>query len=324
MSRILVFGGAGYIGSHTCKRLAEAGHEPVTFDNLCEGHRDFVKWGPMIEADITDADAVRSAIAREHPEAIIHFAARSIVPDSLTDPGGYYRTNVTGSLNILEAARDCGGVPIVFSSSCAVYGAPARLPIREDTPKSPASPYGRSKLFVEEILTDFSAAHGLRSMALRYFNACGADPTGEIGERHRNETHLIPRAIFSALGRVADFRVFGDDYDTPDGSAIRDYIHVADLADAHVRACEYLLAGGQSDALNIGSGHGCSVFEIVRAVEAAGAGRVPLEIAPRRPGDPPELVADTTRAQDVLGFSPRHSDLETIIETALAWHRKDA
>ena len=278
----------------------------------------------MIEADITDAGAVRAAITRERPEAIIHFAARSIVPDSLSDPGGYYRTNVTGSLNILEAARDCGGVPIVFSSSCAVYGAPARLPIKEDTPKSPASPYGRTKLFVEEMLADFAAAHGLRSMALRYFNACGADPDGEIGERHRNETHLLPRAIFSALGRVADFMVFGDDYDTPDGSAIRDYIHVADLADAHVRACEYLLGGGRSEALNIGSGHGFSVFEIVRAVEAAGAGSVPLEIAPRRAGDPPELVADTKRAREVLGFSPRYSDLETIIKTALAWHRKDA
>ncbi len=324
MGRILVFGGAGYIGSHTCKRLAEAGHEPVTFDNLCEGHRDFVRWGPLIEADITEDAAVRDAIARHRPDAIIHFAARSIVPDSLADPGGYYSTNVAGSLNILEAARDCGGVPIVFSSSCAVYGAHVRLPIREDSPRAPASPYGRTKQIVEDMLADFSAAHGLRSVALRYFNACGADPAGEIGERHRNETHLIPRAILAAMGRLDDFRVYGDDYDTPDGSAIRDFIHVNDLAEAHLRACDYLLAGGASDALNIGSGQGYSVFEIIRAVEAAGAGRVPLETAPRRAGDPPELVADTTRAREILGFTPRHSDLGTIIETALAWHRKEA
>ncbi len=322
MGKILVFGGAGYIGSHTCKALTCEGFQPVVFDDLSEGHRDFVKWGPLVKADIRHPEAVRSAIAEHRPEAIIHFAALTSVPDSVSDPGRYYATNVSGSLNIIAAAGEAGNIPVVFSSSCAVYGMPEEVPISETCPTAPITPYGRGKLMVEEILADFDAAHGLRSVALRYFNACGADPQGEIGESHRNETHLIPRAILAALGRIGDFRVFGDDYDTPDGSAIRDYIHVSDLADAHVRACRHLLNGGKSARVNVGSGRGFSVFEIIRAVEAAGAGRVPLKLAPRRAGDPPRLVADTGMAKQLLGFSARHSDLETVIETALAWHRK--
>lgn len=320
--KVLVFGGAGYIGSHTCKALAQAGFKAVVFDNLSEGYRDFVRWGPLIEADILDASAVMKAIGDVKPAAIVHFAALAYVGESVTDPAKYYRNNVAGSLNIADAARLAGNVPIVFSSTCATYGVPRAVPIREDTPQNPINPYGRTKLAVEWLLDDFANAYGLRSVCLRYFNACGADPDGNVGEAHRDETHLIPRAIFSAMGRISDFSIFGGDYPTPDGSPIRDYIHVADLAEAHVLALKYLLSGGVSEKVNIGTGKGVSVFQLIDRLEAVTGLPVPRTLGPRRAGDPPALVADAGKARALLGFAARHSDLDSILTSAWAWHMR--
>ena len=318
--KVMVFGGAGYIGSHTCKWLKSSGFEPIVFDNLCEGHREFVKWGELIEGDIRDREAVDAALARTQPDLIIHFAAFAYVGESVQDPAKYYDNNVLGALNIADAARQGGNIPIVFSSTCATYGMPATDRIAEDTPQAPINPYGRTKLVVEQILKDFHTAYGLPSVCLRYFNACGADPDREIGEAHRIETHLIPRAILAALGQIDDFQVFGDDYDTPDGSAVRDYVHVNDLAEGHVAACRYLIDGGATDQFNIGTGTGYSVFEIINAVETAAGRPVPHTISPRREGDPPVLVADPAKSKAILGFEASFSSLENITATALAWH----
>jgi UDP-arabinose 4-epimerase len=323
MKKILVFGGAGYIGSHTCLALAAKGYQPVVFDNLCEGHREFVRWGELIEADILDQNAISSAFQSVKPAAAVHFAALAYVGESVLAPAKYYRTNVVGSLNIVEQARCNGNVPIVFSSSCATYGDPKSLPIVETTRQEPISPYGRTKLVAEQILSDYDSAYGLPHVCLRYFNACGDDPDLQIGERHHVETHIIPRAILSALGKLDDFMIFGGDYDTPDGSPVRDYVHVLDLAQAHVLAIEHLLNGGPSEQFNIGSGTGVSVFELVAALERIIGRSVPLSIAPRRPGDPPILVADTSKAKQILGFSAQHSGLDTILQTAIAWHRNE-
>ena len=322
MSRILVFGGAGYIGSHTCKALAEAGFEPVVFDNLSEGHREFVRWGELITADIRDRDAVFTAYARCRPAAAIHFAALAYVGDSVSDPEKYYQNNVAGSLHIIEAARQAGNVPLIFSSSCATYGFPKALPISEDTVQRPISPYGRSKLMVEQILADYQSAYGFPSVCLRYFNACGSDPQGELGEWHRVETHIIPRAILSALRRIDDFRIYGDDHDTPDGSQIRDFVHVADLANAHVQATSYLLEGGASASFNIGSGRGVSVFEVIAELSRITGLLIPNSIGKRRLGDPPALVADPAKARAELDFQVRYSGLETILRTAFDWHQR--
>ncbi|MEM8793680.1 MAG: UDP-glucose 4-epimerase GalE [Pseudomonadota bacterium] len=323
MSNVLVFGGAGYIGSHACKLLAARGFTPVVFDNLSEGHRDFVKWGDLIVGDIANLDSVTSAIETVAPAAAIHFAAYAYVGESVTDPAKYYRNNIAGSLNVIEAARAAGNLPLIFSSTCAIYGLPDRDVIDETLPKAPINPYGRTKWVVEQALSDFSEAYGLRSVSLRYFNASGADEEGEIGEAHRDETHLIPRAILSGLGRLDDFHVFGDDYETPDGSAVRDYIHVTDLAEAHVAACEYLLDGGNTDQFNVGVGQGYSVLEIVDAVSRHLETPVPHKIVPRRAGDPPALIANPEKIRQRLGFETRHSSLENIISTAVAWHRKN-
>ena len=323
MGRVIVFGGAGYIGSHTCKELKANGMEPVAFDNLSEGYADFVKWGELIVGDIRDADAVKTAIAEVAPVAGIHFAAHAYVGESVTNPAKYYDNNLLGSLTIARAAQDAGNLPLIFSSTCAIYGDPGQSAIHEELPKAPINPYGHSKLMVEQILKDFSAAYDLRSVCLRYFNASGDDAAGETGEAHREETHLIPRAVLAGLGKIDDFSIFGTDYDTPDGSAVRDYIHVTDLARAHVAACRYLLEGGPSNQFNVGVGHGYSVFEIVEAVAAALGHHVPHKIMPRRAGDPPRLVADPSKIRRVLGFEARHSDLANIIETAVAWHRRN-
>ncbi len=320
--KVLVFGGAGYIGSHTCKVLAEQGFAPVVFDNLSEGYRDFVQWGDLIEADILDLDAVRAALRTVRPAALIHFAAFAYVGESVADPAKYYRNNVAGSLNIADAARLEGNVPVIFSSTCATYGIPAKVPIDENTPQNPINPYGRTKLMVETILDDCGAAYGLKSVCLRYFNACGADPEGAVGEAHRDETHLIPRAIFSLMGTIKDFAIFGGDYDTPDGSPIRDYIHVLDLAEAHVLALKHLLAGGPSEKINIGTGTGYSVFELIDRLEAVTGRPVPRTVGPKRAGDPPSLVADASKAKALLGFAPRHSDLDTVLRTAYDWHMR--
>lgn len=319
---VLVIGGAGYIGAHTCKALAGAGYRPVTFDNLSTGHRDFVRWGPLVEGDIRDAGAVAEAVERHGAAAAIHFAACAYVGESVTDPAKYYDNNVAGTLALLEGLRRAGCEKLVFSSTCAVYGQPEEVPIRETTRPEPVNPYGRSKRMVEQILADYRAAYDLRFVALRYFNACGADPDGEIGELRDPETHLVPRALMALQGYIDDFMVFGSDFPTPDGTAIRDYIHVADLADAHVAALRLLLDGHEGGTYNLGTGQGYSVKEVLDAVARETGERLPDVKGPRRPGDPAELVADPARARDSLGFTPRHSDLDTVIRTAWAWHRK--
>jgi UDP-arabinose 4-epimerase len=320
--KVLVTGGAGYVGSHACKALARAGFVPVTYDNLSNGHEWAVRYGPLERGDILDRQALDVAIARHAPVAVLHFAALAYVGVSVSDPATYYRNNVAGSLNLLEAMKDAGIGAIVFSSTCATYGVPPPAPISEGTPQHPINPYGATKLVVEWMLRDFAHAYGLRYAALRYFNASGADPDNEIGEAHFPETHLIPLALDAASGRGGELSVFGDDYDTPDGTCIRDYIHVSDLADAHVLALEALLAGMASNAFNLGNGNGFSVRDVLGAIRRATGLEVPHRIAPRRAGDPALLVADASRARDVLGWRPRHDDLDEIIRTAWAWHQK--
>ncbi len=322
MIPVLVTGGAGYIGSQTCKALSRAGYQPIVLDNLVYGHEWAVRWGPLAVGDIGDRACLDAVIARYRPQAVIHFAAFAYVGESVRDPGRYYRNNVAGTLSLLEALRDHGIHHLIFSSTCAIYGIPDQLPITEDHPQCPINPYGASKLMVERMLGDFAQAHGLNWVALRYFNAAGADPEGELGEDHHPETHLIPLAIRAALGQGPELQVFGDDYPTPDGSCIRDYIHVADLAEAHVLALAYLRAGGESGTLNLGTGRGHSVFEVIAAVERLAGCAVPRSIGPRRPGDPPVLYADASRARDQLGWRPRYPELETIIDHAWRWHQQ--
>ena len=318
--RVLVVGGAGYIGSHTAKALHQAGYTPVVFDNLSMGHRWAVKWGPLVEGDILDPLALCAAL-QDGVQAVIHFAANAYVGESMEQPGKYFRNNVVGTLNLLEAMREAGVRHIVFSSSCATYGIPQQVPIAETHPQDPINPYGESKRMGERLLRWFGECHGLRWVALRYFNAAGADPEGELGEVHEPETHLVPLVIGAALGSRPPVRVFGTDYPTPDGTAIRDYIHVVDLAQAHVRALEYLWEGGASDAFNLGTGTGHSVRQVIGTVERVGGREVPFVEAPRRSGDPPELVADTAKAKRVLGWQARW-DLEGIVKTAWRWHSR--
>lgn len=319
---ILVTGGAGYIGSHTCKALSAAGFEPVVYDNLTLGHKDFVRWGPLVVGDTRDPAQVAEAIRAHKISAVIHFAALSSVGDSVADPASYYGNNVGGLLGLLQGMTDAGCGAIVFSSTAAVYGEAKVSPILETAPTEPVNAYGRSKLMCEQILDDCRAAYGLKAIALRYFNASGADPEGEIGELRRNETHLIPRAMMSLQGHIDDFQVFGSDFPTPDGTAIRDYIHVSDLADAHVLALQSLLAGGEGGSFNLGAGHGYSVGEVLAEV-ARQTGR-PMD-APkggRRAGDPTQLVAEASSARDVLSFNPLRSTLDIIVGTAWAWHQR--
>lgn len=313
---VLVVGGAGYIGSHTAKTLKKAGHNPVVLDNLSTGHRWAVRWGPLIEADLADKKAILQAIRDHQIEAVIHFAANAYVGESMQNPAKYFRNNVANMLNLLEAQHESGIKHMVFSSSCTTYGIPERVPISEDFPQSAISPYGESKLMGEKMLKWFGECYGLGWVALRYFNASGADPEGEIGEVHDPETHLIPLVIDAALGKRPPVRIFGTDYPTPDGTAIRDYIHVMDLADAHVRALQYLLEGGESTAFNLGTGHGHSVREVITAVEQVGGCKVPAEEAPRRAGDPPALVADPSKARRILGWEAQYRELNQIVETA--------
>ncbi len=320
---ILVTGGAGYIGSHTCKALAQAGYVPVTYDNLAYGHEWAVKWGPFERGDILDGARLDDVIARYAPAAVIHFAAFAYVGESVAEPLKYYRNNVAGSLQLLEAmqARKIGN--IVFSSTCATYGIPQTSPITEDAEQAPINPYGATKLAVEQMLADCAAANALSYVALRYFNAAGADSDAGIGEDHTPETHLIPLAIEAALELRGMLEVFGLDYDTPDGSAMRDYVHVEDLARAHVAALDYLLAGGAPVALNVGRGKGASVLDVIAAVERQSGRKVPWKKAPRRPGDPAVLVADAARLKSVLKIDPASfADLDSIIGSAWRWHLK--
>jgi UDP-arabinose 4-epimerase len=322
VTAILVTGGAGYIGAHTCKALARAGYQPVTFDNLTTGHESFVRWGPLITGDIRDKAAVLKAIHDYKAEAVLHFAASAYVGESVTNPRKYYENNVAGSLSLFGAMTEAGCRHLVFSSTCAIYGEPLALPIRETTPPNPVNPYGASKFMVERILNDYALAYPLQAVALRYFNASGADPEGEVGELRDPETHLIPRAMMAIQGHIADFAVFGTDYETPDGTAIRDYIHVSDLADAHVSALQRLLAGGPGGAFNLGTGHGYSVKQVLDAIAAETGVPLKAVAGARRQGDPPTLLADATLAKTQLGFTPNLSSLASIVKTAWAWHRR--
>jgi UDP-arabinose 4-epimerase len=320
--RVLVTGGAGYIGSHTCKVLARAGHTPIVFDNLSSGHADAVRWGPLHIGDILDPDALDAAFIAHRPDIVIHFAALAYVGESVVDPSKYYEVNVTGTQTLLDTMRRHGVNRIVLSSSCATYGIPATLPICEDTPQQPVNPYGFTKLVTERMAADYERAYGVRWVALRYFNAAGADPDGELGERHDPETHAIPLAIRAALGTAPPFSVMGTDYPTPDGSAVRDYVHVADLADAHLRAMNHLGDGGSSGAFNLATGHGTSVLALIDAVAAATGRCVPVVHAARRPGDPPALYARAERAAQVLGWQPRFSDIGPMVASATDWFLK--
>lgn len=320
--KILVTGGAGYIGSHTCKALAQSGYLPVVYDNLSSGHEWAVKWGPLERGDILDRARLQDALQRHKPAAVVHFAAFAYVGESVTNPGKYYRNNVVGSLTLMEAMRDEGVKHIVFSSTCATYGTPARLPISESSPQRPINPYGASKLMVERMLSDFGKAHGLAWAALRYFNAAGADLDGELGEVHDPETHLIPLVLDAASGRRTSVTVFGTDYDTPDGTCIRDYIHVADLAVAHVLALQALAGSSGYNAYNLGNGRGFSVREVIDSVQRVSKLQVPVQFGQRREGDPSTLVSDSSRAHDVLGWDPKISSVDDIVRSAWAWHQR--
>jgi len=317
---VLVTGGAGYIGSHACKVLARAGYRPVVFDNLSRGHRAAVRWGPLVEGGLAERGKLAAALERHRVSVVMHFAAYAYVGESVADPALYYANNLGGSLSLLETMREAGVDKIVFSSTCATYGTPAEVPIRETMPQLPVNPYGETKLAIERALHWYGEAYGLRCVSLRYFNAAGADPESEIGERHGPETHLVPLVLEAALGERPQIDIYGTDYPTPDGTAIRDYIHVQDLAEAHLRALEHLGAGRQSVALNLGTGRGHSVREVIRAAEAVTGKPIPCRETARRPGDPPVLVADPALASELLGWRPRVSDLDTIVRTALAWH----
>ncbi len=323
IQKVLVAGGAGYIGSHTCLRLSEAGFTPVTYDNLSNGWSEFVQWGPLEIGDIGDAARLDEVFAKHKPVAVIHFAALIEVGESVKYPGRFYENNVGGAIVLIEAARRAGVEAFVFSSTCATYGAPVKVPMDETHPQAPLNPYGRTKLMVEQVMADLDQTVGFKYTALRYFNAAGADPEGRVGERHEPETHAIPLAIAAARGGNRGFNLFGVDYETRDGTCVRDYIHVLDLADAHVLAVQRLLRGEPSEVFNLGTGTGTTVKELIAAIETVSGRAFPVEIAGRRPGDAPILVADNTKARTMLGWSPRFT-LEDIIRHAWAWHADGA
>jgi UDP-arabinose 4-epimerase len=321
--KILVTGGAGYIGSHTVKELAQAGHSPVVLDDLSRGHPRNVKWGPLVESRCGDEQKVYEALLEHKIEAVIHFAAFAYVGESVQQPRLYFENNVVETLRLLNAMNRAQVRRIVFSSTCATYGDAKLVPIDESHPQHPVNPYGESKLFVEKMLAALGEAEALQWVALRYFNASGADPDGELGEDHDPEPHLIPRAILNVLGK-ANLQVFGTDYPTPDGTAVRDYIHVKDLASAHLKSVQHLADGGRSLAMNLGTGKGASVMEVIRAIEKCSGRKTSAVMAPRREGDPPELVANPALARSVLDWECRYSDLDTIVGTAWRWHTRDA
>ena len=317
--RILIVGGAGYIGSHAAKAVRLAGREPIVFDDLSSGRIHAVKWGPLIRGDIRDADAVRAAIREHKPDAVMQFAARIEVGEGEKNPAHFYDNNVAGTLNLVRVMLEEGVNNLVFSSTCAIYGDPERLPLTEDLPKRPVSVYGRTKLMCEQMLEDMSRAHGLNFAALRYFNAAGADPDGEVGEEHEPETHLIPNALKAAVGLGGPMKLFGTDYPTPDGTCVRDFIHVTDLAEAHILAADKI-AGGTNLQLNLGGGNGRTVRQVLAAAEAATGRPVPVVEAQRRAGDAVALYADTSKVTRELGWRPRLSDIDTIVRTAWNFH----
>lgn len=319
---ILVTGGAGYIGSHACKALSRAGYFPVTYDNLHRGHRELVKWGPLEEGDLNDRARLSEVMEMHQPVAVMHFAALAYVGESVQEPEKYYLNNVAGSASLLAAMKCMEKPLIIFSSTCATYGDPQSIPINEDHPQNPVNPYGRTKLMVEQMIGDMASAHGFRFVNLRYFNAAGCDPDAQTGELHDPETHLVPLALQAASGRLEKLQVYGDDYPTADGTCVRDYIHVTDLADAHVKALQYLLDGGDSTSFNLANGNGFSVKEVIDTVEQVTSMKVVREMAPRRAGDPPMLVGDASRVRETLRWQPQFPSLRSIIETAWNFERK--
>ena len=319
---VLICGGAGYIGSHTNKELNRRGYETVVLDNLIYGHREAVKWGRFVQGDLANEKDIEAAFdAADTPvEAVVHFAAFAYVGESVADPEKYYFNNVANTLNLLRVMRRRGCDKIIFSSTCATYGEQERVPITEDMPQNPINPYGATKLTVERIFKDYAAAYSLKFAVLRYFNAAGADPDGEIGESHDPETHIIPLVLDAASGKRADIKVFGTDYNTPDGSCVRDYIHVTDLADAHVRALEHLRSGGENLFLNLGNERGTSVLELIDSVKRVTGRNFAVTPAPRRPGDPAILIGSREKARLILGWEPRYADIDTIVKTAWNWY----
>ena len=320
--KVLVTGGAGYVGSHACKALAAAGYAPVAYDNLSRGHAWAVQWGPLERGDLLDQERLARAIRRHRPMAVLHFAALACVGESVADPRIYYHNNVAGTMNLLDAMHAHGVGRIVFSSSCAVYGIPQRVPIPEDHPQRPINPYGHSKRMIEQMLRDHAAAYGLRAVSLRYFNAAGADPGGEIGEEHEPETHLIPLVLQVAAGLRRRLTVHGIDYETRDGTCVRDYVHASDLADAHVLALKSLNRTRGVTAMNLGTGKGYSVREVIDAARRVTGRAIPVRTGRRRPGDPPVLVGDARLARRALGWRPRHQDIHEIIATAWDWLKR--
>jgi len=320
---ILVTGGAGYIGSHACKALAKAGYVPVSYDNLSRGHAETVKWGPLERGDILDAARLDEVIRQYRPAAVMHFAALAYVGESVELPERYYRNNVTGTLNLLERMMKHDIHNFIFSSSCAVYGAPEQMPVTEAHAFKPLSPYGRTKTMVEQILSDLAGRERINYVSLRYFNAAGADTDGETGEHHDPETHLIPRVLQAAAGKLDHIDIYGDDYTTPDGTCIRDYIHVTDLADAHVRALAYLEENSRPAVYNLGTETGLSVYEIISRARAITGREIRTAVRTRRAGDPPRVIADATKIKRELGWSAGHSDIDTILTTAWQWELGD-
>ena len=321
MKKILVTGGAGYIGSHTCKALNVAGYEPITYDNLSTGHQNFVKWGPFIQGDLQDTEKLAMTLLKYLPIGVIHFAACAYVGESVSNPLKYYRNNVGGTLSLLEAMNRSNVKNIVFSSTCSTYGSPNVNLIEEGCQQNPINPYGQSKLMIEKILGDLSSKKQINHISLRYFNAAGADKDGEIGESHYPETHLIPLAILYALGNEA-LKIFGSDFSTPDGTAIRDYIHVEDLAEDHILSLEYLIREGKSEYINLGTGNGVSVKQIVSTLREMGINVNAID-AERRAGDPPILIANALKAANLLNWKPKYNSIYKILETAVSWHAKN-
>jgi UDP-glucose-4-epimerase GalE len=321
MESILVTGGAGYIGSHVCKELAKNGFLPIAYDNLSTGHAYAVKWGPLVEADLNDKTKLDQAIHIYQPKAVLHFAANAIVVESMTHPAKYYRNNLGSTISLLESMVQARIQLIVFSSSCATYGHPHFTPVTEEHPQAPINPYGRTKLMIEQMLDDFEMAYGIRSLKLRYFNAAGADIETQIGEDHNPETHLIPSCIQSALHVRDEIVVYGTDFSTTDGSAVRDYIHVQDLAEAHVAALQYLLRTTKSVSLNLGTGKGYSALQIIDAIQKYCGKTIPARLEQRRLGEPAYLIASAQKAKELLGWSPKISDLSVLIDSAWKWHQ---
>lgn len=322
MTNILVVGGAGYIGSHMCKLLSENNYRPIVLDNLVYGHKQAVKWGPLIEGSMHDSVLLERIFSEYKIECVMNFAAFCYVGESVTEPAKYYENNVAGPINLLQKMVENDILNFVFSSSCAIFGEPVEIPMSENHPKNPINPYGKTKLMIENILDDFSTAYGLKSIALRYFNAAGADPEGEIGEDHNPETHIIPLVLQTALGQRKQINIFGDDYHTRDGTCVRDYIHIYDLASAHLLALEGLFNGLSGGKYNLGNGAGYTVKELIDVSRNVTGGTIPSKVVSRRPGDPAVLIGTGDKAIKELGWKPRFADLEIIIETAWRWHKK--